>query len=183
MDRYKHTKVFCFFFFHTKVFNKGAGSYTYSCMRTFIYFLNPLSTPRNKSLKKIRQFWNRHWGEGKGRELTEVYHTITTYYQQPKIWFHKFRRHQSAWFYDFYQLHLETWIRKKLDGSSDSRLDICKKVQSKDRMWKIDKWYSTVLEGNEPAELNAPNIVWLSVCAFIRFIQRNNLVLNKILLV
>lgn len=51
MDRYKHTKV-CLFFLHTKVFNKGAGSYTYSCMRTFIYFFNSLSTPKNKSLKK-----------------------------------------------------------------------------------------------------------------------------------
>ena len=58
MDRYKHTKVFS--------------------MRTFIYFFILLPPPEMRVLIKIWQFWNRHWGKGKGRELIEVwyYHNL-----------------------------------------------------------------------------------------------------------
>lgn len=52
----------------------------------------------------------------------------------PKIRYHKFMKHQSAWFYDFYQPYLKTLIRAKEDRLSYSQLEIHKKVKSKDKM-------------------------------------------------
>lgn len=97
---------------------------------SFIYF----SPGGTKVLKKIREFWNSHWGVEK--ELIEIHHIIVTYYQMPKIRYHKFMKHQSAWFYDFYQPYLKTLIRAKEDRLSYSQLEIHKKVQSKDKMWR-----------------------------------------------